>query len=480
MAGAPESGELPLDPLLGDIADYICAPPPDGEAALDAAHLTVMDTLGCGLGALADANCRKRLGPHVPGTVVPNGTRVPGTPHVLDPVQGAFAISTMNRWLDYNESYFGKEGGHPSDNIGAVFSVCDYVSRTNRAKGEAPLTMRDLLQAALMTLEVHGGLANENSYLDHGIDHELMIRVASAGNMTRLLGGGRDAVIAAITNAFADGGTLRLYRQPPTTGTRKCWAAGDASSRGVRLAMLAVQGEDAYPTVLSAPKYGFIERRWGGDPFTLRDPLSDKVIQNNVIKVWPTEGHTQSALEAAIKLHPEVRDRIDEIERIAIRSHDYTIKQVDRTGPLRNEADRDHCIQYIVAIGLLQGRLTYEDYSEERAADPRIDALRNITTVTPDEGFTSDYYDLKVKSDANAVQVHFKDGTATEDMVVDFPLGHKNRREDGGIARIGEKFRENIAAGLTYQQQDFILPLFEDRAALEKLAVDEFMDALTG
>ena len=480
MASESDSGEIALDPILGDIADYICSTPPDGDAALDAAHLTVMDTLGCGLGALGDPDCRKRLGPHVPGTVVPNGCRVPGTPHVLDPVQGAFAISTMNRWCDYNESYFGKEGGHPSDNIGAVFAVCDYVSRVRRTKGDDPLTMRDLIQAALMTLETHGGLANENSYLDHGIDHELMIRVASAGNMTRLFGGGRNEVIAAITNAFADGGTLRLYRQPPTTGTRKCWAAGDAASRGVRLAMLAVQGEDSYPSVLSAPKYGFLERRWDNDPFTLREPLSDKVIQNNVIKVWPTEGHTQSALEAAIRLHPEVCDRIDEIEKIAIRSHEYTIKQVDRTGPLRNEADRDHCIQYIVAIGLLQGRLTYEDYSEERAADPRIDALRDITTVTPDEGFTSDYYDLKVKSDANAVQVHFKDGTSTEDMVVDFPLGHKNRRDDGGVERIGEKFRENVAIGLTSHQQDFILPLFEDRAALEAMAVDDFMDALAG
>lgn len=478
MAG--DTGALPLDPLLGELADYICATPPDGEAALDAAHLTVMDTLGCGLGALGDPDCRKRLGPHVPGTIVPYGCRVPGTPHVLDPVQGAFACATMNRWLDYNESYFGKEGGHPSDNIGAVFAVCDYISRTRRAKGDAPLSMRDLIQACLMTHEVHGGLANENSYLDHGLDHELMIRIASAGVTCRFMGGDKDAVIAAISNAFADGGTLRLYRQPPTTGTRKCWAAGDAAARGVRLAMLAVAGEDAYPTVLSAPKYGFIERRWGGDPFTLRETPSDKVIQNNVIKVWPTEGHAQSALEAAIRLHAEVKDRIGEIEKIAIRSHEYTMKQVDRTGPLRNEADRDHCIQYIVAIGLLQGRLTYEDYSDERAADPRIDALRDISTVTRDEGFTSDYYDLAVKSDANAVQVHFKDGTATEDVVVDFPLGHKNRRDDGGRERIGEKFRENIAAGLTYQQQDFILPLFEDRTALEGIDVDTFMDALAG
>jgi 2-methylcitrate dehydratase len=475
-----DTGQLPLDPLLGELADYLCASAPDGDAALDAAHLTVMDTLGGGLAALADPDCRKRLGPIVPGTVVPNGARVPGTPHILDPVQAAFANSTMNRWLDYNESYFGKEGGHPSDNIGAVFSVCDYLSRNRRARGEAPLTMRDLIQACLMTHEVHGGLANENSYLDHGIDHELMIRVASAGVSCRLFGGDRDAVIAAITNAFADGGTLRLYRQPPTTGTRKCWAAGDASSRGVRLALLAVAGEDAYPTVLSAPKYGFVERRWGGDPFTLREPPSDKVIQNNVIKVWPTEGHAQSALEAAIRLHPEVSDRINDIERIAIRSHAYTMKQVDRTGPLRNEADRDHCIQYIVAIGLLQGRLTYEDYADERAADPRIDALRDITTVTMDEGFTSDYYDLAVKSDANAVQVHFKDGTSTEDVVVDFPLGHPVRREDGGLDRIAEKFEENIAAGLTKQQQDFILPLFHDRRALEAMDVDVFMDVLAG
>ena len=477
---ALEAEELKLDPLIGELADYICAPPPNGETALDAAHLTVMDTLGCGLGALGDPDCRKRLGPLVSGTIVPNGAQVPGTPHKLDPVQAAFANATMNRWLDYNESYFGKEGGHPSDNIGAVFAVCDYISRVNRSKGEAPLNMRDLIQACLMTHEIHGGLANENSYLDHGLDHELMIRVSSAGVTCRLLGGNRNHIIAAITNAFADGGTLRLYRQPPTTGTRKCWAAGDAASRGVRLAILAVQGEDAYPTVLSAPKYGFIERRWGGDPFTLREPPSDKIIQNNVIKVWPTEGHAQSALEAAILLHPEVKEKIYDIKHIAIRSHAYTMKQVDRTGPLRNEADRDHCIQYIVAIGLLQGRLTYEDYSDDRATDPRIDALRDVTTVTVDDSFTNDYYDLNVKSDANAVQVHFKDGSSTDDIVVNFPLGHKNRRTDGGIDRINEKFRENIAIGLTHHQQAFLLPLFDDRATLEKMDVDTFMDTLAG
>src|SRR5690625_3279611 len=374
-----------------------------------------MRTIGCGILALSYPECTKLLGPVVPGTVVPNGTRVPGTSHVLDPVRGAFNIGTMIRWLDYNDTWLAAEWGHPSDNLGGILAVADYISQSRAAKGQSPLAIRDVLEMMIKAHEIQGILALENSLNRVGLDHVLFVKIATTAVVTKMLGGGREEINNALSNAWLDNSSLRTYRHAPNTGSRKSWAAGDATSRAVLLAQLAVKGEMGYPSALTAPGWGFQDVLFNGQTLTLARPLDTYVMENVLFKVsYPAEFHAQTAAEAAIQLYPKIKDRLHEIDQITINTHESAIRIIDKQGPLHNPADRDHCLQYIVAIGLLKGDITADDYEDEVAMDPIIDQLREKMVVTENKQYTTDYLDPNKRSIANALQVHFTDGTVTD------------------------------------------------------------------
>ena len=465
----------PPDAVLRDIAAYVARAAIGGEEAYTTARHCLMDALGCAVLALDFPECTKLLGPIVPGTTAPQGARVPGTGFELDPVKAAFDIGTAIRWLDFNDTWVAAEWGHPSDNLGGILAVADYLSRARRAEGGAPLTMREILTAAIKAYEIQGVLALENSFNRVGLDHVLLVRVATTAVVTGLLGGDEDAIVNAVSNAWVDGGSLRTYRHAPNTGWRKSWAAGDATSRGVRLALLSILGEMGYPSALTAERWGFYDVLFGGRPFQLPRPYGSYVIENVLFKiVYPAEFHGQTAVECAVALHPRVAARVEQVERIVLTTQESAIRIIDKRGPLHNPADRDHCLQYMVAIGLLFGDLSAEHYEDEVAADPRIDALRERMVVVEDERFSREYLDPEKRSIANAVQVFFDDGTATEPVTVEYPLGHRRRRAEA-IPRLEQKLEGNLASRFPGWQVRSILDLSRDQTRLEATPVDDFM-----
>tara|TARA_R110002096_G_scaffold17196_3_gene59458 strand:- start:2324 stop:3772 length:1449 start_codon:yes stop_codon:yes gene_type:complete len=466
------------DPVLVDIADYVCDYNVESDLAYETAHYCLMDTLACGFQALDYPACTKLMGPVVPGATLSGGARVPGTSYELDPVLAAFNIGAMNRWLDFNDTWLAAEWGHPSDNLGGILAVADYLSRQARAKGEDPLTMKDVLTAAVKAHEIQGVLALENSYNRVGLDHVLLVRVATTAVVTRMLGGDRETVLNAVSNAWIDGCALRTYRHAPNTGSRKSWAAGDATSRAVRLALIAMTGEMGYPSALSAQDWGYYDVLFKGNEFKFQRPYSSYVMENVLFKIsYPAEFHSQTAVEAGMTLHPEVKDRIDDIEKVVIETQEAGVRIIDKTGPLDNPADRDHCIQYMVAVPLIFGRLTAADYEDSVASDPRIDALREKMEVKENPQYTKDYFDPELRYIGNSVQVYFKDGSSTDKIAVDFPIGHRERRAEG-IPVLKKKFVDSVSPKLAANQWDELNALCLDREKLADTAVDDFMALL--
>ena len=464
------------DKVLVDIAEYATKYEIESAEAYDTARLCLMDTLGCGLEALTYPACTKLMGPIVPGTIVPNGAKVPGTPYQLDPVMAAFNIGCMIRWLDFNDTWLAAEWGHPSDNLGGILATADWLSRTRVAQGKPPLVMRDVLTAMIKAHEIQGVIALENSFNRVGLDHVVLVKVATTAVVSNMLGLTFDETVNAISNAWIDGQSLRAYRHSPQAGSRKSWAAGDATSRGVRLALMAKTGEMGYPSALTAKTWGFYDVLFKGQPFKFTRPYGSYVMEHVLFKIsFPAEFHAQTAVECAVALHSHVRDRIEEIEKVVITTHESAIRIIDKKGPLHNPADRDHCIQYMTAIGLMKGNLTALDYEDDVARDPRIDALRDKMVCVEDPAWTRDYLDPSMRSIANAVQVFFKNGTSTPKVGVEYPIGHRRRRKDG-IPLLEAKFRTNLARKFAVKQQKAILDVCNDARKLEAMAVHEFVD----
>jgi 2-methylcitrate dehydratase len=466
------------DREMADIAGYVADYVIDSDAAYQTAALCLLDSLGCAFLALNYPECARHLGPIVPGTRVPLGARVPGTGHELDPVKAAFDIGTLVRWLDFNDTWLAAEWGHPSDNLGAILACADYVSRARVAAGQAPLAMRDVLGYMIKAHEIQGVMALENSFNRVGLDHVLLVKLASAAVATHMLCGSRSQIIDAVSQVWVDGQSLRTYRHAPNAGPRKSWAAGDATSRGLRLALMTLQGEPGYPSALSAKTWGFYDVSFKSHRFRFQRPYGSYVMEHVLFKIsFPAEFHAQTAVECAVKLHPQVRDRIDQIERIELTTHESAIRIISKTGPLHNYADRDHCLQYMVAIGLLHGDLNADHYTDAAAADPRIDVLREKMTVREEPRFTRDYLDPDKRSIANAVQVHFKDGTGTGKIEIEYPIGHVRRRAEGKPFLI-EKARRNFTTRLPPERADQIVQLCLDRRRLEATDVPGFMETL--
>ena len=463
------------DLVLTKIADYVCDFPIDSKLAYDTARYCLMDTLACCFQALSYPACTKLLGPIVPGATLPGGARVPGTSFELEPVMAAFNIGALIRWLDFNDTWLAAEWGHPSDNLGGILATADYLSRQAEANGNKPLTIHDVLTAMIKAHEIQGVLALENSYNRVGLDHVLLVRAATTAVVTRMLGGDRDTVINALSNAWIDGGALRTYRHAPNTGSRKSWAAGDATSRGVRLALMAMTGEMGYPSALTAPAWGYFDVLFKGKKFSLPQEFGSYVMENILFKIsFPAEFHAQTAVECAMTLHEQVKDRLGEIEKIVIETQEPGVRIIDKTGPLDNPADRDHCIQYMVAVALIFGRLVAADYEDDIAADPRIDALRDDMEVLENKDFTTSYFDSERRYIGNALQVYFKDGSSTERVEVEFPIGHQKRRDEG-IPMLVEKFEQSAAEQLDAGQCQALNDLFADPQRLSRIAVSDFM-----
>ena len=480
MSGADiRSAERPEpDQVLVDIADYVCNAEIDSDLAYETAHYCLLDTLACGFQALDYPACTKLLGPVVPGATLPGGARVPGTSYELEPVMAAFNIGAMIRWLDFNDTWLAAEWGHPSDNLGGILAVADYLSRMARAEGQDPLTMHDVLTAMIKAHEIQGVLALENSYNRVGLDHVLLVRVATTAVITRMLGGDREQVINAVSHAWIDGCSLRTYRHAPNTGSRKSWAAGDATSRGVRLALIAMTGEMGYPSALTAKTWGYYDVLFKGNAFSLPQAFGSYVMENILFKIsYPAEFHAQTAVEAAMALHEEVKGRLDDIDKVVIETQEPGVRIIDKTGPLDNPADRDHCIQYMAAVPMIFGRLTAADYEDDVASDPRIDALREKMEVTENEGYTKDYFDPDKRYIGNAIQVFFKDGSSTQRVAIDYPIGHRQRREEG-IPVLVRKFEASVSAKLKQGQWQALNEAAGDRDNLNDMPVDEFMALL--
>jgi len=464
--------------VLTDIADYALSYVIDSDEAYSTARYCLQDTLACGFMALDYPACTKLLGPVVPGATLPGGARVPGTSYELEPVHGAFNIGAMVRWLDFNDTWLAAEWGHPSDNLGGILAVADYLSRKARAEGGEPLTVRDVLTAMIKAHEIQGVIALENGFNRVGLDHVLLVRIASTAVVTAMMGGTREQVINAVSNAWIDGGALRTYRHAPNAGSRKSWAAGDATSRAVRHALIALTGEMGYPTALSAPKWGFIDVLRKGEPLAFQRDYGSYVMENVLFKIsYPAEFHSQTAVECAMTLHPLVKDKLDQIERIVVETQEPGVRIIDKTGPLNNPADRDHCLQYMVAIPLIHGRLVATDYEDDVAADPRVDALRDVMEVRENPTFTEEYYDADKRYIGNAIQVFFKGGSATDRVQVDFPIGHRKRREEG-IPVLVRKWEAASRKLLNDTQTQKLDALFADMEKLGATAVDDFVALL--
>jgi 2-methylcitrate dehydratase len=466
------------DKVLTDIADYALDYKIDSDLAYTTAHYCLLDTLGCGLEALEYPACTKLLGPIVPGTMAPNGARVPGTSFQLDPVQAAFNIGAMIRWLDFNDTWLAAEWGHPSDNLGAILATADWLSRSALAEGRTPLTMRDVLTAMIKAHEIQGCIALENSFNKVGLDHVVLVKVASTAVVCQLLSLTREQTINALSLAWVDGQSLRTYRHAPNTGSRKSWAAGDATSRAVRLALMARAGEMGYPSALTAKTWGFYDVSFRSQEFKFQRPYGSYVMENVLFKIsFPAEFHAQTAVEAAMKIYSQLAQRrlsSESIRKIEIHTHEACLRIIDKKGPLANPADRDHCIQYMVAIPLIFGRLTAADYEDLIAADSRIDALRARIECVENPQFTADYHDPNKRSIANALRAVLEDGTVLEETV-EYPIGHKRRREEG-IPLLIEKFKTNLRRRFSEPQQQRILDASLNLARLGSLPVNEYVD----
>ena len=466
------------DQVLVDIAEYVFKYEIQSELAYTTARLCLIDTLGCGLEALDYPACTKLLGPLVPGTVVPNGAKVPGTRYELDPVQAAFNIGTMIRWLDYNDTWLAAEWGHPSDNLGGILAVADWLSRAAAAAGEAPPTMRAVLTAMVKAHEIQGCIALANSFNKVGLDHVVLVKVASTAVVSQMLGLTFEQTVNALSLAWVDGQSLRTYRHAPNTGSRKSWAAGDATSRAVRLALIAKTGETGYPSVLTAARWGFYDVSFGGKPFVFQRPYGSYVMENVLFKIsYPAEFHAQTAIEAAMAIRGRMEAQSKtaaDIRHITIRTHEACLRIIDKTGPLNNPADRDHCIQYMVAVPLLFGRLTAADYEDSIAADPRIDSLREKITCSENPLFTEEYHDPAKRSIANSLLVELIDGTTFE-QTVEYPIGHRRRRAEG-IPLLQAKFERNLSRRFPPRQQEAILLASADQGRLESMPVHQYVD----
>ncbi len=468
-----------FDNLISEIANYVSSFEIESDLALDTARNCLMDTIGCGLLALQFPACTKMLGPIVKDSKVPFGIRVPGTDYELDPVKGAFDIGCIVRWLDYNDTWLAAEWGHPSDNLGAILSVCDFVSQQNIASGKASLKMRTVLESMIMAHEIQGVLALENSFNKVGLDHVVLVKVASTAIATKLMGGSIDQIKDAVSQAWVDGQSLRTYRHAPNAGTRKSWAAGDATSRAVRLSMITMSGEMGYPSVLSTPVWGFEDVLFDGKQIVLPQPFGTYVMENILFKIsFPAEFHAQTAVEASVKLHNVVKDRINEIKLIEITTHESAIRIISKVGELNNPADRDHCLQYMVAIGLLKGNLIAEDYEDDVAEDPRINILREKMTIIEDRKYSKDYLEADKRSIANRIKIYFNDGTSTDEIEVKYPIGHMRRRDEG-IPVLENKFKSNLA--ITYDEDiaNRIFELCMSQQELEETSVVDFQSLLS-
>ncbi|NSL87138.1 bifunctional 2-methylcitrate dehydratase/aconitate hydratase [Chitinophaga sp. Mgbs1] len=474
------SNERPQpDKVLVDIADYVLNYEINSDLAWKTAHYCLLDTIGCGLEALTYPACTKMLGPVVKGTVVPHGAKVPGTQFQLDPIQAAFNIGTIVRWLDFNDTWLAAEWGHPSDNLGGILATADWLSRGYLAEGKAPLKMKQVLEAMIMAHEIQGVLALENSFNKVGLDHVILVKVASTAVVGKLIGLSREELINAISLAFVDGQSLRTYRHAPNTGSRKSWAAGDATARAVRLALIAQTGEMGYPSVLTAKTWGFYDVSFKGNEFKFQRPYGSYVMENILFKIsFPAEFHAQTAVEAAMALHTRllsIGKTVNDIKKITIRTHEAAIRIIDKKGPLNNPADRDHCIQYMVAVPLVYGRLTAADYEDAIAHDTRIDILRDKMECIEDPQFTKDYHDPEKRSIPNALTVELIDGTVFDEVVVEYPIGHKRRREEG-IPELIRKYFINLARIFPEKQQKILQAKTLDYETLVNLNVHEFMD----
>lgn len=472
------------DQVIVDIANYVMDYKIESDEAYDTARNCLMDTLGCGFEALDYPACKKLLGPVIKGTTVPNGAKVPGTNYQLDPILAAFNIGAMIRWLDFNDTWLAAEWGHPSDNLGGILATADYLSRKSVAEGKTPLKMKDVLTAMIKAHEIQGILALENSFNRVGLDHVILVKIASTAVVTKLLGGTKEDVINAVSNAFVDGQSLRTYRHSPNTGSRKSWAAGDATSRAVRLAWMTMQGEMGYPGALTAKTWGFYDVLFKGKPFKFQRDYGSYVMEQVLFKIsFPAEFHAQTAVECSFQLNKEVGSKLQTLEQIAqidkivITTHESAIRIIDKTGPLDNPADRDHCIQYMSAIGLLKGSLTAQDYEDVIADDPRIDALRAKMVCVEKAEYTRDYLDPDKRSIANAIQILFKDGSQSSNIAVEYPIGHRRRREEG-IPELVKKFQKNLARRFNEKTQAEVLALCLDQSKLESTNVDTFVDML--
>ena len=468
-----------FDKEIIDIVDYVENYEIKSDVAYETAWNCLLDTLGCGLEALEYDECKKLLGPLVPGTIVTNGVRVPGTNYELDPVQGAFNIGAMIRWLDFNDTWLAAEWGHPSDNLGGILATADWLSRAAVAAGRPPLKIHDVLTAMIKAHEIQGCIALENSFNKVGLDHVILVKVASTAVVAKMLGLTREQTLNAVSLAWVDGQALRTYRHFPNAGSRKSWAAGDATSRAVRLALIAQTGEMGYPSVLTAKVWGFYDSLFRGNPFKFQRAYGSYVMENILFKIsFPAEFHSQTAVEAAMTIHGLMKaagKSAADIASVKIRTHEACIRIIDKKGPLGNPADRDHCIQYMVAVPLIFGRLTARDYEDDIASDPAIDALREKIVCLEDPAFTVDYHDPSKRSIANALTVEFKDGSKFDEVVVEYPIGHARRRTDG-IPLLIEKFKINLARIFSADQQKKILDISMDYKKLSQMAVNEYVD----
>ncbi|MBV06285.1 MAG: 2-methylcitrate dehydratase [Gammaproteobacteria bacterium] len=479
MSGNVETNVRPSpDGVLVKITDYVLDKQIDSDEAYSTARYCLMDTLGCGLLALTFPDCVKLLGPYVEGTEVPGGVRVPGTKHVVDPVKGAWDIGAIIRWLDFNDTWLAAEWGHPSDNLGGILAAADYISQKNTSERKDPLLMKDVLTYMIKAHEIQGILALENSFNRVGLDHVVLVKVASTAVISAMLGLNKEQTIDALSQAWVDGQSLRTYRHAPNAGPRKSWAAGDATSRALQLVLLTQKGQIGYPSVLTAPTWGFYDVQFKGNQFSLPREFNSYVMENILFKIsFPAEFHAQTSVEAAVILHEEIKDRLDEIDTIEITTHESAIRIISKEGTLNNPADRDHCIQYMTAIGLLKGDLVAEDYEDDVASDPKIDELRRKMVIKEDKRYTKEYLEDDKRSIANAIIIHYKDGSSTEKVEVEYPIGHRRRREQG-IPLLIEKFRNNLSTQFSDSRSKEILSLCDDQSTLENTSVIDFMNLM--
>ncbi len=467
------------DQVMIDIADYVLTKDIDSSEAYDTARLCLMDSLGCAMLALDFSECTKLLGPVVKGAELPGGARVPGTAFELDPIQAAFNIGTMVRWLDYNDTWLAAEWGHPSDNLGAILAVADYVSRENMMLGKPSLTMHDVLTAMIKAHEIQGCMALLNSFNSVGLDHVILVKLASAAVAAVLFGADKDMLLRTLSQVFVDGQSLRTYRHAPNAGSRKSWAAGDATARAVRLALITKKGEMGYPSALTAPTWGFYDVLFEGKSFEFQRPYGSYVMENVLFKLaYPAEFHAQTAVECAVELHSKVKERLDDIKTIELTTHESAIRIISKKGALHNPADRDHCLQYMVAVALIHGDLRAEHYEDDTASDPRIDELREKMEVSENKQFSKDYHDPEKRSIANSIKIVFKDGAETDKVTVEYPIGHKRRREEG-IPVLMNKFKRNLKTKFSEEKIEKLTREMDDTLRLSDMSVVDFMSMWT-